>query len=93
MISFLKTKSQGVRRLSLFLGFAAALYRIITLQQPFGPPAQDVEHPLQTLLINLFNIVIEGAIYFIVVWLIIRTIAWIVKGFISDREEKKGETK
>ncbi len=79
------TQSKGVKRLSFVAGIGAALYYFITLNQPYGPPAQTPGHPWQNLVINLANLALEGALYFLAAWLIVRIIALVVAGFITDR--------
>ena len=90
-----KTKSTGVRRLSLILGILAGFYRLYAREEPFGPPSQIPGQPWSNLTINLSNLALEFALFFIPVWLTVRIIAWIVEGFISDRkrliETEKGE--
>jgi hypothetical protein len=53
------TKSKGVGRLSLVAGLVAAAYHLITLNQPYGPPAQTPGQPWQNLAINLGNLALE----------------------------------
>src|SRR3990167_3540764 len=79
------TQSKGVRRLSLVAGIAAELYYFITLNQPHGPPAQKLAHPWQNPAINLANLAVEGGLYFLVAWLVVRVIGWVVAGFITKR--------
>jgi hypothetical protein len=90
-MTFLKTQSVGVKRLSLVGGLIAAIYHIATLNEPFGPPAQDPGHPWQNLAINLGNLIIECALFFLVAWGLIRVIAWIANGFVSDNSKSKQE--
>jgi hypothetical protein len=74
------TQSEGVRRLSLVAGLGAAVYHLITLNQPFGPPAQTPGHPWQNAAINLTNLALECALYFVAAWLIVRVAGWVVAG-------------
>ncbi len=83
---FLSTHSNGVRRLSLVAGLAAAGYYFATLSQPYGPPAQDPGRPWHNLFINLTNLAIEAGLYFLAAWLVVRIVAWVVAGFSSDRK-------
>lgn len=83
---FFRTKSITVRRLSLILGLTAGFYRLYTRDEPFGPPAQTPGQPWHNAFINLSNLALEFAIYFIVAWTVVRVIAWIVEGFINDRK-------
>lgn len=82
-----KTNSKGVRRLSLIIGIVAGLYHLYTKEEPFGPPSQIPGEPWTNLFINLSNIALEFALYFIAAWLIVRVIAWIIEGFINDRKQ------
>ena len=77
------TQSKGVRRLSLVAGLAAGVYHLITLNQPYGPPAQAPGHPWQNLAINLSNLALECGLYFLAAWFIVRVIGWVVAGFVS----------
>ena len=77
------TRSTGVRRLSLVAGIVAALYYLVTLNEPYGPPAQTPGHPWQNLAINLGNLAVESGLYFLSAWLVVRVIAWVVAGFIE----------
>ena len=88
-MSLLMAKSAGVRRLSLAAGVLAAIYHLATLNEPLGPPAQTPGHPWQNLVINLSNYAIEAALYFLAAWGIVRVLAWIVAGFISDSRRLK----
>jgi hypothetical protein len=83
---FLSTKLLGVRRLSLIIGISAGLYPLFTREEPFGPPAQTPGEPWTNLFINLSNLALEFALYFISAWLIVRIIAWIIEGFMKDRK-------
>lgn len=82
----LSTNSKGVRRLSLVLGFVAAGYYLVTLNQPYGPPAQDPGRPWHNLFINLSNLAIEAGLYFLVAWASVRIVGWVVAGFAADRK-------
>ena len=83
---FLVTNSKVVRRLSIVAGFAAAGYYFVTLSQPYGPPAQDIGRPWHNLLVNLTNLGIEAGLYFVAGWALVRTIAWVLAAFASDRK-------
>jgi hypothetical protein len=74
-----------MRRLSLVAGLAAAVYHLITLHQPYGPPAQTPGQSWQNLAINLSNLAIECGLYFLAAWFIVRVVGWIVEGFISKQ--------
>jgi hypothetical protein len=85
---FLATKSVFVRRLSVVIGFIAAVYRFVALEKSWsivGPPAQDATHPAQTLATNLGNIFIECGLFFVAGWACVRIIAWVFAGLASDR--------
>ena len=75
------TQSVGVKRLSLVAGIGAALYYFVTLNQPYGPPAQTPGHPWQNLTINLSNLALESGLYFLAAWLTVRVVAWVIAGF------------
>ncbi|GEM_PF-4792035 len=85
MAIFLQTKSQGVRRLSLVLGVLAGGFHVVTKNEPYGPPSQIPDAPWQNLSINLLNLFIEFALYFIAAWVAVRVVAWVIDGFIADR--------
>ena len=82
---FLATNSKGVRRLSLVVGIVAAGYYLVTLNQPYGPPAQAPGRPWHNLLINLTDLSIGAGLYFLGAWASVRTVAWIVAGFVTHR--------
>ena len=84
-MSFLRTQSVGVRRLSLVAGVIAVVYHLVTLDQPFGPPAQDPSHPFRNVVINIGNLALEGALLFALAWASVRIIAWVVEGFLQGR--------
>jgi hypothetical protein len=84
----ISTRSVGVRRLSGTAGTVAAIYRVVTLNHPFGPPAQTPGQPIQNLFINLTNLVLECALYFLAAWLVVRVCAWVIDGFILDRRTR-----
>jgi hypothetical protein len=75
---FLSTKSTGVRRLSLLAGLIGTGYRVVQPWGAFGPPSHNAW-------VNVANILIEAAFYFLVPWLAIRVVAWVVQGFVEDR--------
>lgn len=76
------TRYKGVKRLSLVAGLMAVVYYFVTLDQPYGPPAQTPGQPWENLAINLSNLAIEAGLYFLVAWLVVRVVAWVVDGFI-----------
>ena len=84
---FWSTQSKGVKRLSLVAGLTAAIYYFITLNEPYGPPAQTPGHPWQNLAINLANLLLEAGLYFLGAWFVVRIIAWVIDGFMH-REHK-----
>lgn len=84
---FLSTKLHGVRRLSLIIGISAGFYHLYTREEPFGPPSQIPGEPWTNLFINLSNLALEFASFFIPAWIIVRVIAWIIEGFINDRKQ------
>ena len=78
----LSTKSPGVRRLSLVLGFVAGGCYIILRH-----PVTNNEGPSQALkyaVYNLADILIVGTIVFFLAWAAVRIVAWIVAGFLND---------
>jgi len=88
---FLSTRSVFVRRLSLVIGFLAAVYRFIALEKSWsivGPPAQDAAHPAQTIMKNLANIFIECGLFFLAAWASVRIVAWVIAGLSSDRTQR-----
>jgi hypothetical protein len=83
---FLSTNSKGVRRLGLVAGFAAAGYSFATLNEPYGPPAQIPGKPWHNLFINLTELVLHAALYFLAAWACVRIVAWVLAGFAADRK-------
>ncbi len=78
---FFNTKSVGIRRLSLILGLISGVYFMITQHTPI----YEGEYKLYW---NLLSMVILFAIGFFATWLVVRTFAWIISGFIHDRSNK-----
>jgi hypothetical protein len=75
---FWSTKSDGVRRLSLLTGLTAAGYR-------FWHPEQGERYFSEWS--EFLGIVITCLFYFLTAWLVIRAVAWVVAGFITDKSK------
>lgn len=75
-LKFLSTTSVGVRRLSLTLGIIAAVYRFMNPGVYDNLYYDTPAHFLGITLMCLF--------YFLGAWILVRLIAWIAAGFISD---------
>src|SRR2546425_9237393 len=82
VLMFLSTKSHGVRRLSLVLGLVGA-GSYIAVRQPITN-WQGSSQQFRFILYNLTEMGIGGVISFFLVWVVVRTIAWIVAGFFTD---------
>jgi len=85
----LRTKSKGVRRLSIVAGILGIIYARDHPSQ-LAVDLADFRHQGGTVffvLSPLFQIVYWG-IMFLVFWLSVRVLAWVVTGFLEDRKSK-----
>lgn len=76
-MALLRTRSVGVRRLSLILGLISGTYFMVTQHTPIVGE--------NTVSLNLLNMAILFAVGFVATWLIVRVIAWVIEGFVQDR--------
>ena len=83
---FFSTKSKGVKRLSLILGVISGGYFAVSQHTPV---IYETDTKWYTIGINLANMALLFVVGFVVVWTIVRVIAWVIEGFLSDR--KQGE--
>ena len=82
----MRTKSKGVRRLSIVAGIVGAIYAREHPSQ-LAVDLADFRHQGGTVyfvLSPLFQI-IYWAIMFLIFWLAVRILAWVISGFVEDR--------
>lgn len=79
---FLSTDSLGVKRLSLSIGVAAAVYGVVVHY-----PENNQYHP-DTTWEHILSVFFVGLFWFLCTWVPIRLVAWIASGFKADRSRK-----
>jgi len=79
---FLSTDSVGIKRLSLSLGVASAVYGMV-----FHYPENNQYFP-DPMWAHILTVLLVGLFWFLCAWLPIRLAAWIVAGFKDDRSRR-----